>query len=53
MKEYICIARCPELDRDKAKHCVATKEEREKREERFGQFCYCGNRETWKELKDE
>lgn len=51
MKKYICIAKCPELDDDNLRHCIATKEQIQEREERLGVYCPCGNEEKWVLLK--
>ena len=53
LKKYICIAKCPELDIDGSKHCIATENET-----KFGtpynvDYCPCGNETIWKEIDHE
>lgn len=50
-KKYICIAKCPELDVDGSKRCVATLEQIREREEMCHDYCPCGNQEIWEEVK--
>jgi len=50
MNRFICIQKCPELDCDNAKHCINTKEGIQEREERYQDYCPCGNEAVWKEI---
>jgi len=53
MHKFICFAKCPELDVDNSKHCIATMASITDREERCGDYCPCGNQEKWKMIDDE
>jgi len=52
-EKYICIQKCPELDDDNSKHCVDTKQGILEKEERFLDYCPCGNTPKWKLIKKE
>lgn len=51
-QKYICITKCPELDDEGIKHCVATLEERREREEQHLDYCPCGNQDKWVEYSE-
>ena len=51
MKEFICIAKCPELDEDNSKHCTATEEETKYGTPNNVDFCPCGKKPIWKRLE--
>ena len=47
-KIFVCVAKCPELDLDKDKHCRATLKEINFQNERYpSSGCPCGNTPVW------
>lgn len=52
-KRFACMAKCPELDCDNLIHCMDTKEGIQEKEERYGDYCPCGNVPIWEEIIEE
>ena len=50
MKEFMCIQKCPEIEGTGYGHCRDTEKGIQEREERFGDYCPCGNIAKWQEL---
>lgn len=48
MNKYICVAKCPELDRNKDKHCIFTESYLDYKREYCLEICPCGNNEDLK-----
>ena len=51
MKKFICVSKCPELDRDNSKHCTDTEENINYKKDMCKDYCPCGNIANWKEIK--
>lgn len=49
MKEFICVAKCPELDFDGHSHCRV--ENPEDMYERYVDGCPCGNEPEWEPVE--
>lgn len=52
MKNFICIAKCPELDHEGLPHCKATEAETNYGTPTNVDFCPCGNRPVWKMIDE-
>lgn len=50
MKKYICVAKCPELDYDNSRHCIADNPNNPF--PLYDYDCPCGNCPIWEELTD-
>lgn len=50
-KKYICVAKCPELDRTKEHHCCMEVTSDEAIEYLMNHDCPCGNIDKWEEQK--
>lgn len=48
--KLICIQKCPELEGENLKHCTDTRSGIERREERYSDYCPCGNTPIWEPI---
>lgn len=49
-KRYICVAKCPELDRNKARHCCVSVVSNGTIAYMENHECPCGNLDKWEEI---
>ncbi len=47
LKRYICVANCPELDKEKEMHCIKNVNSEEDYFNMLNSECPCGNYSKW------